>query len=454
MAGRTGETDLSYGEAEGWLFGLRRGVSKRGLKRVRHLLGLIGDPQEGIRAIQVAGTSGKGSTTAMVASILGAEGYKVGMFTSPHLSSFTERIVVDGRQIPVGDVVRLVDELRPFAEEMALDPDLGRPTFFEVVTAIAFRYFAEQGVDLAIMEAGMGGRLDATNVVHSLVSVITNVGLEHTKVLGTTVLEIAEKKAGIIKGDGALITATEDDGVFALFRDVCERTGSRIFRVGRDIRLGKLSSSLEGQRFQLHGLAHEFDELFIPLLGDHQLLNAASAVGAVEALRFHGLEISSGAIEEGLRRVRWPGRLEIMQRNPLVVLDCAKDVEAARAVKEALLKEFTYDRLIAVVSISSDKDIPAMIEQLAQVADLFVITSHRVMGRAAKPSRIAREVERRAKPYEIVMDVEDAVRRAMELAGKDDMVIVVGSAFLVGEARGLWSKSTDQLLSLGPNLRE
>jgi dihydrofolate synthase/folylpolyglutamate synthase len=181
-----------------------------------------------------------------------------------------------------------------------------------------------------------------------------------------------------------------------------------------------------------------FDRLFIPLLGDHQLLNAASAVGAVEALSFYDIPIPSKAIEEGLRRVSWPGRLEIVQRRPLVVLDCAKDTEAARALKETLLKEFACERLIIVVSISSDKNLSAMIDQLAEAADQFIITSHTVMGRAADPSKIAKEVERHSKPYEIVGDVKNAVRRALELASDDDLICVTGSVFLVGEARQLW----------------
>jgi len=433
-------TGMSYKEAIDWLFGIQRFGSKRGLKELRYLLGLIGDPQDRFKSIHVAGTNGKGSTTAIVASILEAEGYKVGMFTSPHLSSFRERIVVDGRKIPVEEVIRIVDEIKLFVDQMTQNQELRHPTFFEVVTATVFKYFAEQEVDFAVLEAGMGGKLDATNVVHSLVSVITNVSLEHTEVLGKTLLEIAEKKAGIIKEGGVLITATEDDDVFNLFREVCERTGSKIFRVSRDIWFRKLSSSLEGQSFQLNCLSNRFDELFIPLLGDHQLFNAASAVGAIEALNFHEITVSREAIVEGLKGAKWPGRLEIVQRCPLVVLDCAKDVEAIRAVKEALLKEFIYNRLIAVVSISSDKNIPAMIEQLTQVADLFVITSHGVMGRAAKPSCIAKEVEKHSKPYEIVADVKDAVKRAMELAKEDDMVIAVGSVFLIGEARELWFK--------------
>jgi dihydrofolate synthase/folylpolyglutamate synthase len=185
---------------------------------------------------------------------------------------------------------------------------------------------------------------------------------------------------------------------------------------------------------------YKFEVLFIPLLGDHQLLNASTAVGAVEALSFHEIEIPETAIEEGLRMVNWPGRMEVVQRNPTVILDCAKDVEAAKAVKETLLDEFTFNRLIAVVSISSDKNIQAMIEQFAQVTDFFVLTSHSVMGRAADPTLLSEEVERHNKSYDVVPDVKEAVRRAIELAEEDDFVIVVGSVFLVGEAREIWFK--------------
>ena len=438
VAVRAKVDELSYREVTDWLFGRRRSSRIRELKNVQHFLGQMGEPQKRFRSIHVTGTNGKGSTTAMVASILKAAGYRVGMFTSPHLSSFTERIVVDGMQIPAEEVVRIVKEIKPVLDQMTEQPELGPLGFFETTTAIAFKYFAERQVDFAVLEAGMGGKFDATNVVHALVSVITNVSLEHTETLGNTVLEIAREKAGIIKDGGVLITATEDDNVFALFKDVCSEKRSKIFRVGSDIRFRKLSSSLEGQSFQINGLMSRFDRLFIPLLGDHQLLNAASAVGAVEALSFYDIPIPSKVIEEGLRRVSWPGRLEIVQRRPLVVLDCAKDTEGARALKETLLKEFACERLIIVVSISSDKNISAMIDQLAEAADQFIITSHTVMGRAADPSKIAKEVERHSKPYEIVGDVKNAVRRALELASDDDLICVTGSVFLVGEAKQLW----------------
>jgi dihydrofolate synthase/folylpolyglutamate synthase len=429
---------LSYRQATEWLFNQKRSGRKRELKNVQHLLRQIDDPEKRFRSIHVTGTNGKGSTTAMVASILKTAGYRVGMFTSPHLSNFSERIVVNGEQIPAEEVVRIIEEITPLVDRMSRDPELGHLSFFEIATCIALKYFREREVDFAVLEAGMGGRVDATNVVHALISVITNVSLEHTETLGKTVLEIAREKAGIIKEGGVLITATEDDDVFSLFKEICDEKRAKIFRVGSDIRFRKLRSNLEGQTFQLNGLVNRFDELVIPLLGDHQLLNAASAVGAVEALSFYDISIPLKAIMEGLRAVRWPGRLEIMQRQPLVVVDCAKDAEGARALKETLLKDFVYDKLTMVVSISSDKNIAAMIAQLAEAASQFIITSHSVMGRAADPVRIAEEVEMHSKPYEIVTDVKSAVRRALELASSNDMVCVTGSVFLAGEARELW----------------
>ena len=248
------DNERRYREAIEWLFAVRRFGSKLGLEYVRHLLGRLGDPQDDFRSVHVTGTNGKGSTTNMVASILVEAGFRVGMFTSPHLSTFTERIQVNGRQIPVTDVLRFVGLIKPLCEEMETDPGLRHPTFFEIITAMAFKHFSEMGIDFAVLEVGMGGRLDATNVVKGLVSIITNVSLEHTEVLGDTVLKIAEKKAGIIKEGGVLVTATQDDEVYALFQGVCEAVGSKIFRVGADIKFERVSADLEGQRFRLEGI--------------------------------------------------------------------------------------------------------------------------------------------------------------------------------------------------------
>ena len=431
---------MGYRELVEWLFSLRRLSSKPGLRRISHLLSELGDPHRAFKAIHVTGTSGKGSTTAMAASILHAAGYRVGLYTSPHLSSFTERIVVDGQPIGVGDVVRLIESLRPIAEGMASKPDLGHPTFFELSTAMAFKYFEERGVDYAVVEVGMGGRLDATNVIEAEVAVITNVSLEHTKYLGDTVIEIAGEKAGIIKPGSTLITAVEQPEILELLEGICHDRDAEIYVVDRDIRYRRLRHSLEGQWFNLQGLRDDYRELFIPLLGGHQLRNASCAVGAVETLSLHGVEVPLEAVREGLRKTRWPGRLEVVQRKPLTILDCAKDPKAMENLAAVLREDFSYDRLIAVVSISRDKDIPRIIRALASVASHFIITRHGVMGRAAEPEAIAVEVERFSKPYEIVEDVRSAVRRALEIAGGDDLILVTGSVFTVGEARCLWFK--------------
>jgi len=437
---RTEDTHATYNETVEWLFALQRFGSKPGLTNVRHLLGRMGDPHKNFKVIHVTGTNGKGTTTAMITSILQAADYKVGMFISPHLSSFTERITINGERIQPEAVVDIIEGMKSIIDEMVEDPELRHPTFFEVITAVAFKHFSEQEVDFAILEVGMGGRLDATNVVQALISVITNVSLEHTYVLGNTVLEIAEKKAGIIKKGGVLITATQDDEVYKLLSTVCEKVGSRIFRVGEDLKFNRLTRNLEGQSFHLEGISRRFDRLFIPLLGKHQLLNAASAVGAVEALSYHGIEIPAKAFHEGLRSVKWPGRLEVVQENPLVVIDGAKDVEATRAIKESLLEDFQYPRRVAVVSISSDKNIPEMIGHLTQAVDSFIITAHSVMGRAAGPETISNEIEKHSKPYRIETDLKKAIKGAIDIAGEDGMVLIVGSVFLVGEAREIWYK--------------
>lgn len=440
---------MGYEEVTSWIFGLKRFDSKPSLKHIRHLLKLMGNPYKRYKTILVGGTSGKGSTAKMIASVLQEAGYKVGIFTKPHLSSYTERIVVDDKKIPEGEVVRLVNNIKPFMDRMSADPNSRHPTFFEVTTAIALEYFARKNADFAVLEVGMGSNLDATNVVDPLVSVITNVYLEHTKILGKTVEEIARKKAGIIKRDGILVTATDNEKVFELFKRICKRKNSRLFRVGEDIKLKKLSSSIDGQTFQVRGMKGNFDNMYTGLLGNHQTLNAATAIGTIEALGYHDINIPKRAVFEGLKKVKWPGRLEIMQKRPLVVLDCAKDPTAARKLKEAMLDEFEYDKLILVVSISSDKDIQSMIGEMAPMADHVIITRHKVMGRAADPARIAAEVKKHSKPFVIMESVKDGVRKALLMANKNDMVCVTGSVFTVGEARELWHKEVNFRLGCG-----
>ncbi len=429
---------MEYDEALDWLYNVRRFGPERTLGPTRRILELLGNPHESFSSIHVGGSNAKGSTSAMTASILAAGGIRVGLFTSPHLEDFRERVRVDGEYIPREDVARILSTIRPLFEEM-LDESMPL-RFFDIVTAMAFQYFREMGVEIAVLEVGLGGRLDATNVVDPLVSVITNIGYEHTNILGETLVEIAGEKAGIIKPGRVLVTATRDSDVFRVFEERAEELAAEVVHVGYDTSYTRTGSSLTGQTFDLHSL-NEYTGLCIPLLGEHQLLNAATAVAAVESLGRYGVTVPGEAIRRGLADVEWPARLEIVMEKPMVVLDCAKDAEATEAVKKSIMEDMKPRRIIAVVSMSSDKKIPGMIDSVAAVAERFIITTHSVMGRAADPGRIAAEVERNGRPYEIIEDEESAFTRALELADDEDMVLVIGSVFLAGSARAFFREA-------------
>ena len=434
---------MNYQDVTNYLYSLNMFGGKLGLSRVVRLLQLMGNPEKKFKSVIVGGTNGKGSTVAIIFSILREAGYKVGMFTKPHLSSFTERIIVNNKRIDEESVVKIIEEIRNKIEIMKKDLAFEHPTFFEVVIALTFRYFEQQKVDFAVLEVGMGGRLDATNVVDPLVSVITNVSLEHTKILGDTVLKIANEKAGIIKQNGILITATEDDEVFSLFKKICEEKKSKIYRVGQDITFEKLNSDISGQNFKVKSIFNDYENLYILLLGDHQLVNACCAIAAVECLRFNDIIILPDIIEKGLRTVKWPGRLEIIQEKPLVVLDSAKDPLAMRKLKDAVQKNFKYKKLILVISISSDKDIHSMLSEIVPISDFVILTRHKVMKRAANPELLSLMVEEYSKDFIVIDNVKDAVREALSRANKKDMILVTGSLFTVGEARELWYKHGD-----------
>ncbi|MCK4438808.1 bifunctional folylpolyglutamate synthase/dihydrofolate synthase, partial [Candidatus Bathyarchaeota archaeon] len=343
---------MNYDEALDWLYNVRRFGPKRTLVPTRHILKLLGDPQNSFRSIHVGGSNGKGSTSAMIASILGATGAKVGLFTSPHLEEFIERVKVDDMEIPREDAARLLTEIRPLFEEMV---EQSMPLrFFDVVTAMAFLYFREKAVDYAVLEVGLGGRLDATNVVDPLVSVITNIGYEHTNILGDTLPEIAGEKAGIIKQGRPLVTATRGDEVFKVFGEKAQELGSEVIRVGYDTEFRKVGAKMSGMTFDLRSRM-EYKGLKVPLLGEHQITNAATAVAAIETLSRYGVDVPEQAVREGLQGVYWPARLEVVRTGPTVVLDCAKDAEATEAVRRTLEGDVDAGRIVAVVSMSSDK---------------------------------------------------------------------------------------------------
>ncbi|MBT5642180.1 bifunctional folylpolyglutamate synthase/dihydrofolate synthase, partial [Candidatus Bathyarchaeota archaeon] len=383
----------------------------------------------------VGGTNGKGSTSAIIASVLQAAGYKVGLYTSPHLEDFRERIKVDGEMIPVEDLTRLLNDIEALFNRMLGYTERMPLRFFDIVTAVCFKYFQEQGVDYGVIEVGLGGRLDATNTLNPLVSVITNIGFEHVNILGPSLEDIAFEKGGIIKPDNVLVTAEERDNVFNVFKEKADAIGTRIVRITESTRSKKMSVSPEGQVFYLVTENAQYNDLVVPLFGDHQIINAATAVSTIEVLNGKGIDIAEEDVRKGLRDVYWPARLEVVSKNPLVVLDCAKDAEATEAVRKTIQSDFTYDRMVAVVSMSSDKNIEGMIENIAQVADHFIITKHSVSGRAAEPEVLIKEIKKTGTPFQVQVDSAKAFETALYTADVGDMVLVIGSVYLAGDAR-------------------
>jgi dihydrofolate synthase/folylpolyglutamate synthase len=432
-----------YEGVKGWIFNLKLfGDVKLRLTVMEQLLARMGSPHKRLRVVHVGGTNGKGSTVAMISSILEAAGYKVGMFTKPHLTNFTERISINGVQISEAKVIAMINGMLPAIEAVAASYQ--HPTFFEITAALMFKYFADENVDFAVVEVGMGGRLDATNVADALVSVITNISFEHTKILGDTIEQIAAEKAGILKEGGILVTASDDERALSVFRDVCAAKHARMFVAGKDIVFEKTKSGMDGQTFNMRvSYGRSFEALHVPLLGEYQITNAAAAIGAIETLKLHGIEIPESAIREGLAKVKWPGRLEIMQTKPYVVIDGAKDVLATQTLAAEVPKIFKYKKLVLVVSISRDKKMDEMMRDLLPIADYVVATRHKVKGRAIEPAELAKAAEAAGKPSTVVDDSKEAVREAIEIAGGNGLVLVTGSIFVVGEARELWHPTVD-----------
>jgi dihydrofolate synthase/folylpolyglutamate synthase len=398
-----------------------------GLTQVEKILNAVGNPHRDIQAVHVGGTNGKGSTAAMMSSILQKEGYRVGLYTSPHLIRFTERIKVNGKEIEEKEVAALAESMRKEIEAAGIAPPF---TFFDFTTAMALSYFNQKLVDLAILEVGLGGRLDSTNVVDPLISIITNIAKDHEEYLGKTILKIAGEKAGIIKRGRPLITAATQPQVLRLFSTICQRKGSPFFRVGKEFRYVRG----EDGDLDYKGLNRKLWSIHLNLKGFHQVLNATTALGAMEVLEDLGYPVSTGAMIDGLREVDWPGRLELVSSSPRVILDGAHNPAGALVLKDSLEKEFQYDRLILLVGIMKDKDIQSMLHSLAPLAD-HIILSQPHTDRAAPPALLKKALDQNGKKAEIAENLKEAIERGLSLTREEDLLCITGSLYTVGEAR-------------------
>ncbi len=427
-----------YKDSLDYLYGLERHGIIFGLVNIRNILNSLGNPHEKMRLIHIGGTNGKGSTAAMIQSILSRCGYRVGLYTSPHLISFTERIRIDDREITESEVVRLTERIRGAVGEGRIPETF---TFFDFTTAMALLYFVEAGVDLAILEVGLGGRLDSTNIVDPLLAIITNISLEHRDYLGDTLEEVAREKAGIIKEGRALVTAATQPKVVDLFRRVCLEKKVPFFRVGHDFRWRRAGF----RRFHYHGRKLNLPNLELKLAGRHQIVNATTALGAVETFGTNGYRIGDEAIYEGLRGVQWWGRLEVVMESPTVLLDGAHNPDAAKRLREALVEECSYERLLLALGIMSDKDYRRIISILVPLAEMTILCKPRCE-RALPPQVLLNEVKRIGKRGKVVEDVGEAVQDLLSMASERDLICITGSFYTIGEAKAFLSRSNRQSL--------
>ena len=403
------------------------------LTRIGAFLELLGNPHLETPTVHVAGTKGKGSTSAMVSSILNVAGYNPGMFSSPHMHTFRERIRVGGEPVSEEDFARLVEELWPTLERV-VDDGHGRVTLFELITAMAFHHFRVRGLGAQVIEVGLGGRLDTTNVVQPLVCGITSIGLDHTEVLGDTIEQIAGEKAGIIKRGLPVVTAPQKPEALTVIREVAGRHGSALTEVGRDIRWEAGDASLDGQRFSLETPKSAY-RLETPLLGRYQLENAGVAVGLVESLIDSGMKITSEHIREGFRRVEWPCRMEVIQRDPLLIVDGAHNPHSAGRIVEAVRDMFPERRVVLIVGVSGNKDLPGLVEELSRMESKTVIATRSRHPRAAAPERIAQTFSSYTDRIHQTDDVTRALGMAFDMAGEGDLILTTGSLFVAAEAR-------------------
>jgi dihydrofolate synthase/folylpolyglutamate synthase len=418
---------MNYNEALRYIHGTRKLGWKLGLKNITRLLSLMGNPHKKLKFIHIAGTNGKGSTAAFINSILVQAGYKTGVFTSPYLERFTERIKLGHDEISEDDVASITCLVKEKVEEM-IASGCNHPSEFEIVTAVAMQYFYENKCDVVVLEVGLGGESDSTNVIDTpLLSVITSISYDHMEYLGSTLEEIAMQKAGIIKQGGDVVLYPQQEDVERLMERICTQRKARLHKVDfNGIRL--LESGIEGQVFD-YG---EHKSIRISLLGEHQIRNAALAVRCIELLKEKGFNITESAMKQGLQAASWPGRLQIVNTDPLFVIDGAHNAEGAKVLRKALDNYFPGRRKIIILGVLKDKDYKSMIEEVVPAAhQVIAVTPSSERGLPAKELAIL------VKPYcknVLINDtIEEAIRTSLRLSSSNDMICAFGSLYYIGE---------------------
>jgi len=408
------------------------------LERMRTLLKKIGTPQDHFRSVHIAGTKGKGSTCAMIAAMLQANGYKVGLYTSPHLVDVRERIVINGEMIPQASFARLVRLM-----ETAIARIKPTPTYFDVLTAIAFKYFADHKIDIAVIETGLGGRLDSTNVIKPDVTAITSISHDHMAQLGPTLAHIATEKAGIFKHGIPAVSVVQDPSAEAAMKKVAEKVGAPLDFTGQTIEFSYRfeSSRMLGphNRICLTTPNSKFEHLAVPLIGEHQAINCGLALAVIDRLKSRGIAINDARAIEGLSKVSVPGRMEMVSQTPRVIVDGAHNAASLDAAMKAIGQHIPYDSMVVIFGCCGDKDVPGMLERITSGADKVIFTRIDNV-RSADPHELsARYVELYGKMAQVAENLEDALGIANRAVTKEDLICITGSFYLVGEAKKLFA---------------
>ena len=420
---------MDYREALAYISGVEFFGSKPGLARIRELLEKLGDPQKRLRFVHIAGTNGKGSCAAMTASVLKAAGYKTGLYTSPYLYRFNERMQINGRQIEDDALAEIVSRVKPIAEAMA-----DHPTEFELMTAAALLWYAQEACDVVVLEVGLGGRFDATNIIDAPeAAVIMNIGLDHTAVLGDTLEQIAFEKAGILKPGTDAVLFEQGEEATGVVRRRCEELGVPL-HIADFSQLVSEFDSLYGQSFTYRGQPYA-----LPLLGAHQLKNAAVVLELVEVLRKKGWKLEQGDVEHGLYAVSWPGRFELLSDEPYFVVDGGHNPQCAETVRDNLLHYFPDKRRILLLGVLRDKDYPGLTAILDAAADEYVCITP-ASARALPAEELAEHLKRYGKPVTVCGSIRDGVTEALRRSDGDSVVCAVGSLYSVGEIRACFER--------------
>jgi dihydrofolate synthase/folylpolyglutamate synthase len=423
----------TYKEALEWIHArLRLGI-KPGLKRMEWMMSRLGNPETKIKTVHIGGTNGKGSTVTFLRSILEAAGYSVGTFTSPYIEQFNERISVNGKPITDEELLALANVIRPLADELE-ETELGGPTEFEVITAMAFEYFANNNkVDIVIFEVGLGGRFDSTNILHPLASIITNIGLDHTNILGNTYEEIAFEKAGIIKENIPVFTAVKHLGALKVINEQAAQKTAPIFRINQEFSIQAHASLENGETFILQTETQTMTELEIRMMGQHQTENAALAVMAAQFLTQNGsVNVSSQAIREGLKKAYWPGRFEILSQDPLVIIDGAHNDEGVTALVQELSTRYPDRHIQIVFAALKDKKLDKMIAKLDAIAHQISFVSFN-FPRAANAEDLLK-ISQSANKLAVDNWKTYLLEEIYNLDAKD-MVVITGSLYFISEVK-------------------